>query len=79
MTLTAPATWSERNGGSLALLPFEAVRSAADPGGTLRAFLQSAYEAGAAAAGWDMAALESSWCPTPEERSQLAQAHEEGQ
>lgn len=75
--LAAPARWSERNGGSLALLPFEAVRSARDPGATLRGFLQSAYEAGATAAGWDLAALESSWCPTPEERSQLAPVHEE--
>jgi hypothetical protein len=77
MHLAAPARWSERNGGSLALLPFEAVRSAGDPGATLRGFLQSAYEAGATAAGWDMAALESSWCPTPEERSRLATIHEE--
>jgi Family of unknown function (DUF5996) len=75
--LPALAAWSERNGGSLALLPFEAVRSARDPGATLRGFLQSAYEAGATAAGWDMTALESSWCPTPEELSQLAQAHKE--
>lgn len=75
--LTAPARWSERNSGSLALLPYEAVRSAGDPGATLRGFLQSAYEAGAGAAGWDMAALESFWCPTPEELSQLAPAHEE--
>ena len=46
-------------------------------GATLHGFLQSAYEAGATAAGWDMTALESSWCPTPEELSQLAQAHKE--
>ena len=77
MELAAPARWSERNGESLALLPFEAVRSARNPGATLRAFLQSAYETGATAAGWDMTALESSWCPTPEERSQLAAAPEE--
>jgi Family of unknown function (DUF5996) len=77
MGLAAPARWSERNGGSLALLLYEAVRSASDPGATLRGFLQSAYEAGAAAGGWDMAALESSWCPTPEELSHLAPAHEE--
>ena len=72
MELPPPARWSERNGGSLAVLPFDAVRSALDPGTTLRGFLQSAYEVGAAAAGWDMAALESSWCPTPEERSRRA-------
>jgi len=77
--LTAPAKWSKRNGGSHALLPFEVVRSARDPAATLRAFLQSAYEAGAVSAGWDMAALESSWCPTPEELSRLALAHEQAQ
>jgi Family of unknown function (DUF5996) len=77
MDLAAPAGWSERNGGSLALLPFEAVRSAGNPGATLRGFLQSAYEAGATAAGWDVAALESSWCPSPQERSQLIAAHQE--
>jgi hypothetical protein len=75
--LAAPARWSERNGGVLALLPFDAVRSARDPGATLRGFLQSAYEAGATAAGWDTAALESSWCPTPEERWELVAAHRE--
>jgi hypothetical protein len=75
--LAPPARWSERSDGSLALLPYEAVRGAGDPRGTLRGFLQSAYEAGAAAAGWDVAALESSWCPTPDEYSQLASAHEE--
>jgi hypothetical protein len=75
--LAPPARWSERNGGSLALLPYETVRSAGDPGATPRGFLQSAYEAGTTAAGWDMAALESSWCPTPDEFSQLAPPHEE--
>lgn len=70
--LPPPARWSKRNGGSLALLPYDDVRSAGDPGATLRGFLQSAYEAGATAAGWDIAALESSWCPTPEELSHLS-------
>ena len=36
-----------------------------------------AYEAGASAPGWDMAALKSSWFPTPDELSRLAQAQEE--
>ena len=49
--------------GSLALLPYDAVRAAADPRGTLLAFLQSAYEAGTAAAGWPAGDLHSSWCP----------------
>lgn len=40
------------------LLPYEAVRTAADPDEALLAFLQSAYEAAADAAGWDREALE---------------------
>jgi hypothetical protein len=40
------------------LLPYEAVRTAADPDAALLAFLQSTYEAAADAAGWDRAALE---------------------
>ena len=75
--LVVPARWSERNGGSLALLPLEAVRSAGDPRAALLGFLQSAYEACATAAGWNVAALESSWCPTREERSQLIASQEE--
>lgn len=70
--LPVPARWSERNGGSLALLSYDAVRKARDPEATLRAFLQGAYEAGSTAAGWDAAALESSWCPRPEELAHLA-------
>jgi len=57
------ARWGELGGGSLALLPYAAVRSAADPKATLLAFLESAYRAGADALGWDRAELESSWCP----------------
>jgi len=53
------AHWTEQ----LALLPYEAVRTARDPKATLLAFLESAYEAGADAAGWDRKDLESSWCP----------------
>jgi hypothetical protein len=40
------------------LLPYSAVRTAADPDETLLAFVQSAYEAGAERAGWDRAELE---------------------
>jgi hypothetical protein len=40
------------------LLPYEAVRTAADPDRALLAFLQSTYEAAANAAQWDRAALE---------------------
>jgi hypothetical protein len=40
------------------LLPYEAVRTAADPDATLLSFLQSSYEAAARTARWDRAALE---------------------
>jgi hypothetical protein len=42
------------------LLPYDAVRTAADPDAALLAFLQSTYEAAAAGANWDRAALECS-------------------
>jgi len=42
------------------LLPYDVVRNADDPDGTLLAFLQSTYEAAAQAANWDRSALE---CP----------------
>jgi hypothetical protein len=40
------------------LLPYAAVRTAADPDATVMAFLQSTYEAAAELGGWDRAALE---------------------
>jgi hypothetical protein len=40
------------------ILPYEAVRTAADPDAELYAFLQSTYEAAADLGGWDRAALE---------------------
>ncbi len=40
------------------LLPYAAVRAAADPDAALTAFLQSTYEAAADLARWDRAALE---------------------
>jgi hypothetical protein len=66
------AFWAEQGSGSLARLPYEAVRAADDPRETLLAFLESAYQAGAGAAGWDREDLESSWCPTRRERSDLS-------
>ncbi len=42
------------------ILPYDAVRTAADPDSALLDFLQSTYEAAANAARWDRAALESS-------------------
>lgn len=52
------AAWSESGGGSLALLLYEDLRVLDEPRDALLAFLQSAYEAGAAAASWDRAALD---------------------
>jgi hypothetical protein len=40
------------------VLPYTAVREAADPDADLLAFFQSTYEAAADLAGWDRAALE---------------------
>jgi len=57
------AAWLEHRNGLLAFLPYEAVRTAADPRRALLDFLQSAYDAGSIAAGWDRAALRSSWSP----------------
>jgi hypothetical protein len=63
--------WIEFGAGSLAILPYDAVRTARDPRGTLLAFCQSAYEAGARLAGWDAGSFESSWCPAPDQLEQL--------
>jgi hypothetical protein len=56
---------------SLAVLPYEEVRTADDPRKTLLAFCESAYEAGAGIAGWDMTAFTSSVCPAPAELEEL--------
>jgi hypothetical protein len=40
------------------VLPYAAVRTSADPEGTLLAFLQSTYAAAAETGGWDRAALD---------------------
>ena len=65
------ASWVERGGGSLALLPYEAVRTAAEPRAALLAFLESSYRPGAGAAGWELTELASSWCPDPPRLSEL--------
>jgi Family of unknown function (DUF5996) len=64
--------WIESGAGSLAILPYEAVRTARDPRSILLAFCQSAYEAGARLAGWDTNSFTSTWCPTP---GQLRELH----
>lgn len=71
-SLPAGAQWTEQNGAALALLPYDLVREADDPRERLLAFLQSAYDAGATAAGWDRAELESAWCPGPERLAELS-------
>jgi hypothetical protein len=65
------AFWAELGTGSLARLRYEDVRTAAEPRAALLAFLESAYQAGAEAAGWDAAVLVSSWCPSPPELREL--------
>ncbi len=63
--------WIEFGPGSLAILPYESLRTARDPRATLLAFCQSAYEAGAGLAGWDTRGFESNWCPTPDQLGEL--------
>ena len=63
--------WTDSGNGSLAVLPYETVRTAPDPRTTLLAFCQGAYEAGARLADWDTTAFSSRWCPTPEQLEQL--------
>jgi Family of unknown function (DUF5996) len=63
--------WIEAGSGSLAILPYETVRTAPAPREALLGFFQSAYEAGARLAGWDTADFVSKWCPTPAQLQQL--------
>jgi hypothetical protein len=65
------AHWIELGSGSLAVLPYDNVRTAADPRATLLAFLESAYRAGAREPAWDRGELTSSWCPDPMELAAL--------
>lgn len=53
----AAASWVEQRGAHLALLPYEAMRTAADPEATLLSFLESAYRNAADLAGWPVEAL----------------------
>jgi hypothetical protein len=63
--------WITSRNGSLAILPYDAVRTARDPRRSLLAFLQGAYQAGARLAGWDTSAFESRWCPAPSQLREL--------
>ena len=65
------AFWAEEGHSPAALLPYDAVRRSAEPRAALLAFLESAYQAGAATAGWDQTDLASSWCPAPPELDRL--------
>jgi hypothetical protein len=67
----AVGSWIQSGTGSLAVVPYETVRTSRDPRTTLLAFLQSAYEAGTRTAGWDTSSFESRWCPTPEQLRDL--------
>jgi hypothetical protein len=75
----ASAEWLEQAHGSLAILRYDDVRSSPDPKAVLLAFLQSAFEAGASLAGWDLADTATQWCPVPTGRlAQLSAAtHDE--
>jgi hypothetical protein len=62
----AAAAWADApTGGHMAMLPYDAVRTARDPRRALLAFLQSGYDAGSSAADWDRDALRSSFSPPP--------------
>jgi hypothetical protein len=66
--LPATAVWTPQANSSLAILRYDDVRSAPDPKSALLEFLQSAYEAGASLAGWDLADTATQWCPVPTDR-----------
>ena len=61
----AAAHWSSQPNGSLAILAYDDVRASADPRSAVLDFLQSAYEAGATRAGWDLVDTATQWCPVP--------------
>jgi hypothetical protein len=48
------AKWGESNGAHLALLMYEDVRTSMSPRETVLDFLESAYQAGAKRAGWEI-------------------------
>jgi hypothetical protein len=55
--LPPEAQWQAIGNGSLAVLPYDVVREAADPAAALLGFYESAYHAGATLASWDLALL----------------------
>jgi Family of unknown function (DUF5996) len=61
------ARWTAANGGHLAVLAYDEVRSSEDPQRDLLGFFESAYQAGAGAANWPVDRFRSNWCPRPGE------------
>jgi len=59
------ARWVGERGGLLAVLPYDTIRTSADPRGDLLAFLNSSFDAGAALGNWDVADHATAWSPTP--------------
>jgi hypothetical protein len=55
----APAQWVARNDSHLAVLRYEDARAQPDPRAAVLAFYESAYQAGARHAGWDIAGFAS--------------------
>ncbi|MGW7260325.1 DUF5996 family protein [Streptomyces sp. NPDC054834] len=53
----APAQWMARGDSHLAVLRYDAARAERDPRAAVLTFCESAYQAGAGHAGWDIAAL----------------------
>ena len=51
------AEWTDTGSGHLAVLPYDALRTAADPHRQLLDFFESAYQAGARSAGWNTTAF----------------------
>ncbi|MEU8248547.1 DUF5996 family protein [Nonomuraea sp. NPDC048916] len=71
--LSPPAAqWIEQRGGHLAVLRYADARSEADPRAAVLAFYESAYEAGARRAGWDIGRLA---CPGGITDPQLVDDH----
>jgi hypothetical protein len=57
--LPEAARWIEQRGGHLAVLRYDDARATGDPRGTVLSFYESAYQAGARRAEWDIARLAS--------------------
>lgn len=57
------APWIQSRGAHQALLRYDQARAAADPRGTVLDFYESAYQAGARRAGWDVERLRTPWAP----------------